>query len=66
MNVARRETRAIAIYDTYAARALAGETLGRDDARAVLSAPDDDLRALLLAAFRVREQHFGRRVKVCL
>jgi len=66
MNVARRETPAIAIYDTYAARALAGETLGRDDARAVLSAPDDDLRALLLAAFRVREQHFGRRVKVCL
>ncbi len=55
-----------AIYDRYAARALAGEALGRDEALAVLRAPDDDLRGLLLAAFRVRERHFGRRVKLCM
>ncbi len=53
-------------YDDYAARALAGESLDHDDARAVLRAPDDDLRVLLLAAFRVRERHFGRAVKLCL
>jgi biotin synthase len=55
-----------AVYDGYAARALAGDSLDRDEALAVLRAPDDDLRALLLAAFRVRERHFGRRVKLCL
>ena len=54
------------VYDGYAARALAGDALDRGEALAVLRAPDDDLRALLLAAFRVRERHFGRRVKLCL
>jgi biotin synthase len=53
-------------YESYATRALAGGTLGREEALAVLRAPDDDLRALLLAAFRVRERHFGRRVKLAM
>lgn len=54
------------VYDSYAERALAGEALTRDEALMVLRAPDDDLRPLLLAAFRVRERHFGRRVKLCM
>ena len=49
-------------YDEYAVRALAGDTLTRDEALDLLRAPDEDLRALLLAAFRVRERFFGRRV----
>jgi biotin synthase len=53
-------------YGDLAIRALAGDAPTRDEARAVLRAPDADLRALLLAAFRVREHHFGRRVKLCL
>lgn len=53
-------------WDAYAERALAGDTLERDDALAVLHAPDTELRALLLAAFRVRAHHFGRNVKLCL
>jgi len=53
-------------YDAYATRALSGGALERHEAMAVLRAPDDDLRALLLAAFRVREHHFGRRVKLAM
>ena len=53
-------------YDEYATRALAGGALERHEAMAVLRAPDDDLRALLLAAFRVREHYFGRRVKLAM
>jgi len=50
----------------YAARALAGEALTRDEARAVLATPDDRLADLLHAAFAVRERRWGRRVKVCV
>ena len=66
MNVAHAAPPLDSIYDDYAVRALAGAALTRDEAHAVLRAPDDDLRALLLAAFRVRERHFGRAVKLCL
>ena len=52
-------------FDTVADRVLSGEALERHDALAVLSAPDDELAALLHAAFRVRERYHGRRVKVC-
>jgi biotin synthase len=45
---------------------LRGEALGRDAARRVLRAPDAEVPAILLAAFRVRERHHGRRVKLCL
>jgi biotin synthase len=54
------------VYEGYATRALAGDALTRDEALAVLHAPDAELRPLLLAAFRVRERHFGRRVKLCM
>src|SRR3954470_8082690 len=47
-----------------AERALAGGVLSRDDARAVLHAPEDELLALLDAAFRVRRAHWGRRVSL--
>ena len=53
-------------YTAYAARALAGEATTRTQALALLAAPDDDLRAMLLAAFTVRECHFGRGVKLCM
>jgi biotin synthase len=53
-------------YAAYAERALAGTVPTRAELLAVLRAPDADLRALLLAAFRVRERFFGRDVKLCL
>ena len=43
--------------------ALAGG-VGRDDAKAVLAAPDGDLLAVLHAAFRVRRAAFGTRVQL--
>jgi biotin synthase len=49
-----------------AERALAGEAPTRAQAFAVLAAPDDELRRLLLAAFAVRERYWGHRVKLCL
>jgi len=52
-------------FDALADQVLSGEALERRDAMAVLNAPDDDLAAVLHAAFRIRERHHGRRVKVC-
>jgi biotin synthase len=49
-----------------AERSLAGETLDRHEALAVLRTPDEELPELLHAAFRVRERRWGRRVKLCL
>jgi biotin synthase len=51
-------------WHTLAERSLAGETLSRDDARAVLAAGPGELLSLLDAAFRVRERSFGRRVHI--
>ena len=51
-------------WESMAGRVLAGERLGRDDALAVLEAPDDDLLAVLQAAFAVRRAHFGRGVSL--
>ena len=53
-------------YVVHAERALAGQAPSRAEALAILQAPDDDLRDLLLAAFTVREHHWGRQVKLCL
>lgn len=53
-------------YAAYAERALAGEAPSREDALAVLRTPDEELRDLLLAAFTVRERHWGKRVKLCM
>ena len=51
-------------YDRLADAALAGEAITRDDAKAVLAAPDSDLLGLMHAAFRVRRTHFGTRVQL--
>lgn len=47
-------------WDSLAERVLAGTPLTRDEALAVLASHDDELPALLAAAFRVRLKHFGR------
>lgn len=48
-----------------AQRSLAGAAPSRAEALLVLRTPDDQLASLLKAAYRVRERHHGRRVKVC-
>jgi biotin synthase len=47
-----------------ASRSLAGELITRDEARAVLSAPDSELMAQLAAAYRVRSHYHGNRVRL--
>ena len=45
-------------------KALAGELLTRDEARAVLTAPDEALLDQLAAAYRVRRVAWGNRVRL--
>lgn len=45
-------------------KALGGDTLTRDEALAVLRSSDDELLAVVQAAFRVRRHYFGRRVNL--
>src|SRR5438046_8985808 len=52
------------IWSALADKALAGEVVTRDQARAVLDAPADELLGLLDAAFRVRRAHWGLRVSL--
>ncbi|MFH1023909.1 MAG: biotin synthase BioB [Planctomycetota bacterium] len=49
-------------FAALAERVLSGGEASRDEALAVLAAPDDALLPLLQAAFRVRERHRGRNV----
>src|SRR3954452_8645378 len=51
-------------WSALADKALAGEIVTREEARAVLHAPPDDALALLDAAFRVRRHYWGRRVSL--
>jgi biotin synthase len=51
-------------WDSLAEKALGGQLLTRGEARSILASNDDDLLALLHAAFRVRRAHFGRKVKL--
>ncbi len=51
---------------TLAQRVLAGDTLDRAQAAAILHLGDQDLPPLLHAAFRIRERTWGRRVKICM
>ena len=53
-------------FQILAEQALRDEPLSREQARAVLCAADAQLDEILNAARRVREAHFGRRVKLCL
>ncbi|MBI6545472.1 MAG: biotin synthase BioB [Cyanobacteria bacterium NC_groundwater_1444_Ag_S-0.65um_54_12] len=47
-----------------ARRTLSGELLTKEDGLTILQAADSELLALLDAAFLVREQHFGKKVKL--
>ncbi len=51
-------------WNDLADRVLAGGSLSRDEARAVLAAPDEALLDQLAAAYRVRRAHFGNRVRL--
>ena len=51
-------------WNALADRALAGELIGRDEARAVLNAPDEALLEQLAAAYRVRRHFHGNRVRL--
>lgn len=53
-------------FFTFARKSLATDVLSRDEAFAVIQTEDNNLRNLLSAAFTVREQSFGRKVKVCV
>jgi len=62
MNTAM-ETGAFAALEL-AEKSLSGEELSREEALAVLAWPEDDVLTLLQAAFKVRQAHFGKRVKL--
>ncbi len=51
-------------WSALADKALAGQVLDRDEARAVLHAPAHETLTLLDAAFRVRRAHWGMRVSL--
>src|SRR5438034_282586 len=53
-------------YRRLAEQALADRPLAREGARALLGSPDEDLPAVLWAAFAAGSRHFGRRVKLCV
>lgn len=57
-------TAASADWSALADQVLAGEGLTADQARAVLACPDDELLSLIDAAYRVRREHFGKRVQM--
>ena len=52
------------IWQELADRALAGDPPNREEALAVLDAPDDELLDLLAAAYRVRHHYYGDGVKL--
>lgn len=45
-------------------KSLAGERLSREEALAVLDWPESELPVLLAAAYKVRQAHFGRKVRL--
>ena len=51
-------------WDRLAETALAGRAITPEEARAVLTAPDDELLSLLAASARVRRAHWGVTVKL--
>jgi biotin synthase len=51
-------------YQGYAQTALNDEVLTRAECRAVLNTPDEDVLALLQAAFTVRSRYFGKTVRL--
>lgn len=55
---------AVSRWHTLADQVLAGQALTADEAESVLACPDDELLALMDAAFRVRREHFGKKVQL--
>lgn len=55
-----------AMLQDLAGQALRGQAIARERAIEVLALPDEMIPAALRAAFRVREAHYGRRVKICV
>jgi biotin synthase len=53
-------------WESITARSLAGEAITRDEGRAILQLPDEQVPQALDAAFQVRQAHWGKRVKVCV
>ncbi|MEO1068898.1 MAG: biotin synthase BioB [Cyanobacteria bacterium J06638_6] len=51
-------------WNSLADLSLAGEVLSREQAHAVLAAPDTELLDQLAAAYRVRRQYWGNRVRL--
>ena len=51
-------------WEALADKALAGEVITREEARAVLRAPDEELLRIVAAAGRVRRAYYGTRVKL--
>jgi biotin synthase len=51
-------------YQEVAKKALRDELLSRSECQAVLNTPDEDLLALLHAAFTVRSRYFGKTVRL--
>lgn len=51
-------------WNDFADRSLAGELITREQARAVLCAPDEFLLDQLAAAYRVRRHYWGNRVRL--
>lgn len=47
-------------------RSLSGQGLTREEGRALLTLPDEQVPDALQAAFAVRQVHFGKRVKICV
>ncbi len=51
-------------WEALAEKSLAGEALLREEARAVVRAPDEELLQIVAAAGRVRRAYYGTRVKL--
>lgn len=51
-------------WNAIARQSLAGDIISREDALAVLSAPDEELLEQLAAAYRVRRHYWGNRVRL--
>lgn len=51
-------------WDNLATAILDGYQLSTDEALSILESPDDEILALMAAAFRVRRRHFGRSVQL--
>ncbi len=53
-------------WNLLATRVLEGHSLTRDEAQAILHAPDEETLELLSAAYRIRRRHFGNDVQLYL